>query len=59
MTTQTIPFHGYTNEPAKNIPVTAHGRALHTVAWFVHGTAKAINYDQRQLTIQDIVDKNA
>ncbi len=55
MTTQTIPFHGQTKEPTKNIPETERGRALHTVAWFMHGTAQSINYDHRHLTIRDIV----
>lgn len=55
MTTQAIPFFEHSNRTVKNIPVTAHGRALYTVAWFTHGIAEAINYDHRHLTVQDIV----
>jgi hypothetical protein len=58
MTTQTIPFYGQTNKPAKNIPVTSQGRALYTVSWFMHGTAQSDNYDHHHMTIRDIVKKN-
>lgn len=53
MTTQTVPF--YTKvKMHSNTPATARGRAIYTIAWFMHGSIPAVNYDNRHFTVHDI-----
>ena len=56
MTTLTIPFSARNNQRGKRLPTTSRGRALYTVAWFLHGKVANINYDQRVVALRQLAN---
>ena len=47
-----------TNQAPTDIPVTARGRALRTVDWFLNGTPGKVFYDNPQLRIGNLNIRN-
>ena len=43
-----------TTRKAFQLPVTARGRMLHTLDWYMNGRRTVDNYDDPRLTVQDL-----
>jgi hypothetical protein len=54
MSTMTFHIEAQKTRHTSHLPKTARGRALHTVSWFLNGTAPYINFDQSQIRIKEV-----
>ena len=43
-----------TTRKAFQLPVTARGRTLHTLDWYMNGRRTVEDYDDPRLTVQDL-----
>ena len=57
MTTLTIKTILASAHDRPDIPATARGRALYTVAWFMHGAVHAHQFDNAGLTLTQLNNK--